>query len=78
MHSKLNDILMVNIFLIRVFLRLFQLWYEAIRDISVGSELLLPQKVPLHLRDVYSEGFEDRSDRETGTQNIFFIITNYY
>lgn len=48
------------------------MWYEAIRDISVGNELLLPPKVPLHLRDVYSEGFEDRSDRETGKKYIYF------
>uniref|UniRef100_A0A336LKQ1 CSON011437 protein n=1 Tax=Culicoides sonorensis TaxID=179676 RepID=A0A336LKQ1_CULSO len=45
------------------------LWYEVIQDIQPQQELLLPPKVPLFFRDMYSDGFEDRSDRETGSQH---------
>lgn len=40
----------------------FQIWYEVIRDIPAGHELLLASKVPLNLRDM----FYDNSDKETG------------
>ncbi|GAB0096363.1 transcription factor hamlet [Sergentomyia squamirostris] len=47
-----------------------QLWYEVIRDITPGSELLLGPKVPLHIRDMCSNGpRDDRSDRESGSQH---------
>ncbi|XP_059614431.1 transcription factor hamlet-like [Phlebotomus argentipes] len=47
-----------------------QLWYEVIRDITPGSELLLGPKVPLLFRDMCSNGpRDDRSDRESGSQH---------
>ncbi|XP_063697464.1 MDS1 and EVI1 complex locus protein EVI1-A [Culicoides brevitarsis] len=44
------------------------IWYEVTHDIQPNEELLLPPKVPLFFRDMY-DGFEDRSDRETGSQH---------
>ncbi|XP_031634878.1 histone-lysine N-methyltransferase PRDM16-like isoform X2 [Contarinia nasturtii] len=41
------------------------LWYEVIRDIPAGDELLLTSKVPLNLKDM----FYDNSDKETGSQH---------
>ncbi|XP_055712319.1 transcription factor hamlet-like isoform X2 [Phlebotomus papatasi] len=47
-----------------------QLWYEVIRDIAPGTELLLGPKVPLHIRNMCSNGpRDDRSDRESGSQH---------
>ncbi|XP_055306423.1 transcription factor hamlet-like isoform X2 [Sitodiplosis mosellana] len=41
------------------------IWYEVLRDIPAGDELLLTSKVPLNLRDM----FYDNSDKETGSQH---------
>lgn len=54
-----------------------QLWYEVMRDIRKGEELVLGPKVPLQIRDMCNNtnifglglnGFmrDDRSDRESG------------
>lgn len=46
---------------------MFQIWYEVTRDIPAGTELVAAPKVPLQLRDIFSNGpQDDRSDRETG------------
>lgn len=47
----------------------FQVCYEVIRDIPAGYELLATPKVPLQLRDNFSNGSHDHySDKETGEQ----------
>ncbi|XP_037042458.1 transcription factor hamlet-like isoform X4 [Bradysia coprophila] len=46
------------------------IWYEVTRDIPAGTELVAAPKVPLQLRDIFSNGpQDDRSDRETGSQH---------
>lgn len=63
----------ISIFLqsLLLFKLFFQLWYEATQEIQPNEELLLPPKVPLFFRDMYSDGFEDRSDRETGKSSHY-------
>ncbi|XP_054007090.1 histone-lysine N-methyltransferase PRDM16-like [Hylaeus anthracinus] len=47
-----------------------QMVYEAVRDITVGEELLLGVREPLQLQDMLGENTtEDRSDRETASQH---------
>lgn len=45
------------------------MWYEVIRDIAAGGELLVAPKVPLQFRDVINGfGSQDQynSDKDTG------------
>lgn len=49
------------------------MWYEVIRDIAAGGELLVAPKVPLQLRDVINGfGPQDQynSDKDTGEQKV--------
>lgn len=61
------------------------MWYEVIRDIAAGGELLVAPKVPLQLRDVINGfGPQDQynSDKDTGEQKVngllgcvvFFVV----
>lgn len=48
-------------------MKMFQVVYETVRDVSAGEELLLGLREPLQLPDLFGENTtEDRSDRETG------------
>lgn len=53
------------------------MWYEVIRDIAAGSELLVAPKVPLQLHDVINRfGSQDQynSDRDTGEPETIFRV----
>lgn len=52
----------------------FQIWYEVIKDIPAGGELLAVPKVPLQLRDIFNNGSQQEhySDRETG-EKMFYM-----
>lgn len=59
------------------------MWYEVIRDIAAGGELLVAPKVPLQLRDVINGfGPQDQynSDKDTGEQkkNQWFYFTSLF
>lgn len=51
------------------------MWYEVIRDIPAGTELLAVQKVPLQFREIFCKNGSpvDRGDRETGKRFYLFI-----
>lgn len=62
------------------------MWYELIRDVPAGSELLVAPKVPLQLHDVINRfGSQNQynSDRDTGEHkkiivSVFFACNRMY
>ncbi|CAH1995376.1 unnamed protein product [Acanthoscelides obtectus] len=56
---------------VRHFLQGGQLWYEAVKDISGGTELILGPREPLNLQDMFgdSPSADETADRETASQH---------
>lgn len=52
------------------------MWYETCKDVNIGEELLLGPREPLQLQDILGDSTtsDDRSDRETGTNQT--LINN--
>ncbi|XP_074032184.1 transcription factor hamlet isoform X2 [Leptinotarsa decemlineata] len=46
-----------------------QLWYETFQEIPPGAELMLAQREPLNLQDMFGDSADERSDRETASQH---------